>query len=617
MLRFGTSFENSILDNEDLENSVTPKTMDISLLRSEEDVRVKILNPFLEEIGFNLDNDTLHEETIKFTIGTREYELDLQGRSDTNIRINSKNLMVVEAKKYDNALTLKDWKELRSFVYTLVNEDDSIPRYGVLSNGHKWVIKDFYLNKFLKAVPDRRELLTNFDISALISEIERDVARIKVYTSLNEENLINLISKTELYLRKEGYDGERAFVELAKILLVKINEDKRFTEGEYPRFNRDALLNLEQMTNKSISEILNDLFNDTKVNFKDIFPNDAIILLESKETILEIVELYEPYILYRLDFDLFGIVYEKFFADIFKGETGKFFTPREIVEFMVQFADLEIGEKICDPSCGSAGFLTRVYIDLREKVAELIGDDEDLESHDLIRFIEEQCIIGNDIDPNLVTLTKLNMVIHGDGWNNIFRSDVFKIDGSPLTSWHSGIDAILANPPFSIDISGEKIQEYRFGRGKDKAISDLLFVERCHRLLRPGGRLLIVLPSGWTNNPDSQYFRDYLYDKWIEIATISLPEGVFKPFGGSGAKTVILYLKKPLSESDTQGDALKINIAHVGYDHHSKHYKKIPWNDLNKISQMEEFINFRKKIYLERENDRSYRELRRRIERYD
>jgi len=540
---FGTSFENSIIDIEDLENKKKPKKLPSSLLRSEEDVRVKIINPYLETLGFDLDKDSFHEETITFTIGTRQYTLDLRGRSDTIIRIHDKNLMVVEAKKYDHSLTRKDWEELRSFVYALVNEDETIPRYAVLTNGHKWVTRDLHLNKWLKKIPDKKDILATFDTRILISEIERDVARKKVFTQASEEKLINLISKTEKYLREEGYDGERAFVELAKILLTKINEDRRFTEGEISRFEKDIILDLEKKTNKKVSEILNDLFNDAKNEFPNIFnPNDRI-LLELRNVILKIVELYEPYILYRLDFDLFGIVYEKFFADIFKGETGKFFTPREIVEFMVEFADLEIGEKICDPACGSGGFLTRAYKNLRAQVSDLVADGEDLESHDLIRFVEDQCIIGNDIDPHLATLTKLNMVIHGDGWNNIYRSDVFQIENSPLTNWHGSIDVILTNPPFSIPISGDKLKDYRFGRGKKEAISDLLFIERCYRLLRPGGRMLIVLPSGWTNNPDAQYFRDYLYENWIEIATISLPEGVFKPFGGSGAKTVILYLK--------------------------------------------------------------------------
>ena len=613
---FGTSLENSIVDIEDLENRQKPKKLPSSLLRSEEDVRVKIINPYLKTLGFDLDKDSFHEETIAFTIGTRQYTLDLRGRSDTIIRVHNKNLVVVEAKRYEHSLTRKDWEELRSFVYALINKDETIPRYAVLTNGHKCVIRDLHLNKWLRKIPEKKDILATFDTKILITEIERDVARKKVFTQASEEKLINIVSKTEEYLREEGYDGEKAFVEFAKILLTKINEDKRFAEGKISRFEKDVILDLEEKTNKEISEIINELFNDAKNEFSSIFnPNDRI-LLESRNVILKIVKIYEPYILYRLDFDLFGIVYEKFFADIFKGKTGKFFTPREIVEFMVEFADLEIGDRICDPACGSGGFLTRAYKNLRAQVSDLVAGGEDLESHDLIRFIEDQCIIGNDIDVHLVTLTKLNMVIHGDGWNNIYRSDVFQIDNSPLTDWHGSIDVILTNPPFSLPISGDKLKDYRFGRGKEEAISDLLFVERCYRLLRLGGRLLIVLPSGWTNNPDDQYFRDYLYENWIEIATISLPEGVFKSFGGSGAKTVIFYLKKPLNQNDKQGDVLKINISHVDYDHRSKHYKKIPWDDLNKVLQLDEFVKFKQKLYLEREKDRRYRELRKRLIKY-
>lgn len=621
MQKVGISFENSIVDVDDLENKEEPKKIPLDLLNSEEDVRVKIINPYLKKLGFNLDKDTFHEETINFTIGTRNYTLDLSGRSDTIIRINNKTMMVVEAKRYDHSLTRNDWEELRSFIYALVNEDETLPRFGVLTNGNKWVIRDFEKNEWLKKVPDKPDILSSFDTEIHISKIEKDVARKKVITKENEEELINLISKTEKHLREEGYDGERAFVELAKILLTKINEDKRFTEGEENRFEKETIIRLKEMLGKNSNELINDFFDDAKKEFKNIFKKDDKINIQSDNIILKIVELYEPYILYRLDFDLFGIVYEKFFADIFKGETGKFFTPREIVDFMIDFADIEIGEKVCDPSCGSGGFLTRAYKNLRTKVMELGVDEDKLEDHDLIQYIEENCIIGNDIDPHLVTLAKINMVIHGDGWNNIYRSDVFKVEDSPLLEWHNSIDVILANPPFSIGVTGDKLKNYKFGRSKylkkddeePKAISDLLFVERCYKLLRPGGRLLIILPSGWANNPKSQYFRDYLYNDWIEVATVSLPEGVFKPFGESGAKTVIFYLRKPRNENDEQQDVLKVNISNVGYDHRSKHYKKIPKNDLNKIIQDERYEKFKQKIYMDREKDRRYRQLREKV----
>lgn len=615
---FGTSFENSILDIEQLENEEKPKILNKSLLRSEEDVRAKIINPYLESLGFDLDEESFHEESVKFTMGTREYKLDLLGRTDTIININDYNVMVVEAKKYDHALTRKDWEELRSFVYALIDDEDRIPRYGVLTNGHKWAIRDFFKDEWLKIVPGHRDILSNFSVNDFtISETEKDFAIKKAYTQASEEKLINIISKTEEYLRTEGYDGQKAFLELSKLLVTKINEDKRFFEGDICRFEKNVIENYHSISTKSVNEILNEFFDDAKNTFEGIFDDNDTILIDSEDTLLNIVDLFEPFILYRLDFDLFGIVYEKFFADIFKGETGKYFTPREIVEFMVDLADIEIGEIVCDPSCGSGGFLTRAYSNLRAQVSDIIGDDEDLDTHDLVEFIESKCIVGNDIDPNLVKLTKINMVIHGDGWNHVYQSDVFEIEDSPLKQWHENIDVILANPPFSLKITDkEKLKHFEFGRDKEESVSDLLFVERCYKLLRPGGRMLIVLPSGWANNSDMQFFRDYIYTNWIELATISLPEGLFKPFGESGAKTVIFYLKKPLNDNDKQSDVLKINIAHVGYDHTSKKYKKIPQNDLNTVLQEDAFIRFKNSVYFKRSDDLRYAEIRKRINDY-
>lgn len=607
---FGTSFENSILDKDKLANSVKPKTLSKELLRSEEDVRVKIINEFLKELGYDIDKDTFHEETIKFTVGTRDYTLDLTGRSDTIIQLVGKTAMVVEAKDVNHSLIRKDFDELRSFVFALVNDDDTIPRYGVLSNGNKWAVRDFKEDKWLDSVPTKKQLMSTYSQSKVLGEREKLIEKKKFFTQVNEEKLVALVSDVERLLREEGYDGEKGFLEFAKILITKINEDKRLKNEKSYRFDTETFDDLLEKTSKSPNEIINEWFSDAKSEFSGIFGKEDRIEIESKNIIRKIIDMFDQFLLHDLDIDLFGIVYEKFFADIFKGESGKFFTPREIVDFMVEFADLEVGEKICDPACGSGGFLTRAYKNLRTKLADMKLDNTQTGKR-LIEFIENECIIGNDIDKNLVILTKINMAIHGDGWNNIYRRNVFEIKKSPLSGWIGKVDVILANPPFSLEITDKDIlQSYTLARGKDSEISDVLFLERCYNLLRDGGRLLIVLPKGWTNNPTAQWLRDWIYQNWIEVATISMPEGIFKPFGESGATTVILYLRKPLDSKDKQGDVAKINIQFVGYDHHSSKYKKISQNDLSKVIQTDEFQDFLHSLKVLRERDPRFRELR-------
>ena len=607
---FGTSFENSILDKDKLVNDKKPKTLSKELLRSEEDVRVKIINEFLKDLGYDIDKDTFHEETIRFTIGTREYTLNLKGRSDTIIQLFGKTAMVVEAKDVNHSLTRKDFEELRSFVFALVNTDETIPRYGILSNGNKWLIRDFKEDKWLDYIPTKKQLSSTYSQTRVLGEIEKLIEQKKFFTQVNEEKLVALVNDVEALLREEGYDGEKGFLEFAKILITKINEDKRIKNNKRYRFDTKTFDELLDTTSKTPNDIINDWFDDAKKEFSDIFNKKDRIEIESKNIIRRIIEMFDQFLLHDLDIDLFGIVYEKFFANIFKGESGKFFTPREIVDFMVEFADLEVGEKICDPSCGSGGFLTRAYKNLRTKLADIKLDNTHRGKR-LIEFIENECIIGNDIDKNLVVLTKINMAIHGDGWNNIHRSNVFQFKNSPLSDWHGKVDVILANPPFSLTITDKDIlQMYELGRGKDSQISDVLFLERCYKLLRNGGRLLIVLPKGWTNNPTAQWLRDWIYQNWIEVATISLPEGIFKPFGESGATTVILYLRKPLDAKDKQGDVAKINIQFVGYDHHSKKYKKINQNDLSKVIQTEEFQDFLQSLRIIRERDSRFKELR-------
>jgi SAM-dependent methyltransferase len=219
------------------------------------------------------------------------------------------------------------------------------------------------------------------------------------------------------------------------------------------------------------------------------------------------------------ELDLFGLAYERFFSDLFKAERGQYFTPRPLVELVADLAQLRRGDRVLDPTCGSGGFL----------VAALArGADPD----------------GIEVDPDLVALARLNVALHGGNPRGVRQGDLFA-DPPDDTRW----DAILANPPFSVEIDDPAIlARYRLAAGRARVGSDTLFVEAALDRLVPGGRLVTVLPYTVLTGAPYAAVRAWLDEVAVREAVISLPEGMFRPFGGTPTRACVVALRKRPAE---------------------------------------------------------------------
>ena len=414
--------------------------------------------------------------------------------------------------------------------------------------------------------------------------MDTDVQSRKSHTLSHQEELAADLSQAETILRSIGYVGEAAFLELSKILTIKVHEDQRAERGERYRFKTETFSTSGDGESVHPSELLNELFEQAKARFAGIFTREERLRIKDPHVILSLVGVFEGYHLLNLDVDIFGIVYERFFADTFKRESGKFFTPREVVEFMVDMADVRPHDLVFDPTCGSGGFLVGVLLKrpggarASKSIFDYSGD-----------HVAMYHLGGNEIDPHLTVLTKLNLAMHGNGWKNVFQGNFFTSHAGHLRDLMGNVDVILANPPFSVDITDPNIlHDYDLARGKTSQVSDYLFVEQAFRLLKPGGRMVTLLPYSVLGNPSHSSLRKYMRRNWVELATVSLPEGVFKPFGGSSSKASILYLMKP-NKNFRRVPILKANAANVGYDHTRKFYRKIPENDLTRLRETDEY----------------------------
>jgi len=247
------------------------------------------------------------------------------------------------------------------------------------------------------------------------------------------------------------------------------------------------------------------------------------------------------------ELDLFGLAYERFFPEVFKAERGQFFTPRPLVELMADLAQIRPGDRVLDPTCGSGTFLV---------VAQNRGADVD----------------GIEVDPELVALCRLNLALHGANPRAVRQADLFR---DPVDDqW----DVILANPPFSVRIDHpDALRRFSLAQGRGRVASDTLFLQAAHDRLRPGGRLAVVLPRSILSNDSYSWLRQWLAARFVRRAVVSLPEGIFRPFGGTTARASVLVLEKLPAPS---GPFVVGVVENPGYDPSRKAFRKTETDDL-------------------------------------
>lgn len=468
--------------------------------------------------------------------------------------------IVIECKSDNVRISERDYAQGESYARTM-----QAPFF-VTHNSHE--------TKYWKVLTDRipghlQEIEDIPKVGATERQIEEILKKLKVF---KENEFADLLHACHNIIRdREAASADLAFDEIAKILFMKVYAERHLkSEMKENIFTLKWVEQAEQFT----SNFLDKTFEDTKKDFgKDkIFLPDEKLKLKP-DTVKAIIQKLEVYNLSATSEDIKGIAFERFLGKTFRGDLGGFFTPRSIVEFMVQMIDPKEGEKVCDPASGSGGFLIRFF----EMVREHIHEDENKTYKKEVEKIEKQSIsdeekaklqtiafekmqnaldkekggsriwklshdyiFGTDKNERMARTSKMNMIMHGDGHGGIHHHDGFK----NINNIKDGeFDIILANPPFGASVREKDVLEL-YELPKSASIkTETLFIERCLNLLKSGGRMGIVLPEGIFNNPNALFVRQFAENRAFLQAVVSLPPETFNSAGAS-VKTSVLFLKK-------------------------------------------------------------------------
>lgn len=414
---------------------------------------------------------------------------------------------------------------------------------------------------------------------------------------------LSVIDQSELTRRfKQAHEAlwaggqlnpSEAFDELDKLIFCKIwDERKPRRMGEPYDFQIITVSKKEEKNETQRRLIENDnlykrilaLYEEGRKKDQEVFRDNIRLTPEKIRTVvgyLESVNLGET------DLDSKGRAFETFMGSFFRGNFGQYFTPREIVKFIVDVLPIEHDSKVLDTSCGSGGFLLYALNKVRDKATEIYPNyktDTRQYKHWFAYWHDfaEKNLYGIEISEQISRAAKMNMIIHDDGHTNVITSDGLVSDETIITKTNNQgfkygtFDFIITNPPFGSTVRQNEqayLKTYQLGKKeedwlavitkpentRDGQSTEVLFIEQDYKFLKEGGYLAIVLPDGILTNSSMQYVRTQIEDWFRIVAVVSMPQTAFAA-NGAGVKSSVLFLKKWNKEQTDKLISTKKNI---------------------------------------------------------
>ena len=301
------------------------------------------------------------------------------------------------------------------------------------------------------------------------------------------------LQQLERLLRKLGVEGEAAFYAVASAYLGQLNASQRDRLPDRLRRRADTAFGQVQGDREAVPALERLVGND---------PRGQSL----------------------------PVLYQHFIGRRFREGSGKFFTPQPVAAAMASLLPRDPGAVVMDPTCGGGTFLLEA---VRRWGPTALT------------------VIGNDVETTLVDLTVLSLSMNAaeaHGYR-VFDSNIYEEPPSDLGSWLGNVDFILANPPFSLPIEHLDSPTRLYAIGYRN--SDALFLDRARSFLRPGGRLVCLLPHSIIANAEFDRLRHAIEEDWELLGVIGMPEGVFWTTARSSTRADILILEKS-HRSDTK-----------------------------------------------------------------
>ena len=474
--------------------------------------------------------------------------------------------------------------------------------------------------------------------SADYSTTNTDIHRLEK-RSLEDVNAAFAWCHQEIY-KKDNINQAAAFTEFVKVVFLKLLSDRKMRDT-YPNFVVEEAIDVpadevnfstkwiesqeKQLSNPLDTIQFRNFIQEMELEIgtgqrRRIFDPDERINL-TPETVRSVVKKVENIYLFGIDADLNGRLFETFLNATMRGrDLGQYFTPRSIAKLGTKLAMIKVytplpdgrrhTDVVLDGCCGTGGFLIEALAVMWDKMNRNDSLEEN-KKNTLRRQIANEHIYGVDIgrEPPLARIARLNMYLHGDGGSSIFQTDLLdkKIQDvgtdsveiktekgklRDLFGEQGFADVVLTNPPFAKQYERKTereamiLDEYRIaenkGGGKRPSLkSSLMFIERYYDLLKIAGRLVTIIDDGILSGRNYQWVRDFIREKFIIKAVISLPGDAFQRSNARVKTSLIILEKRAPNTAQNQPSVFMYGCQYVGVDDPSRQ-RTLPIDKVNR-----------------------------------
>lgn len=569
----------------------------------EEKVQAEAFLQLVLDYGYPVENI---QQFVSVTMGSEKKEADLVVYEDTTFQ---KPKIIVECKKQE--VSQQEFNQAINQAFSYANALSGTLKY-------IWVYSELLNEKYrFNKEKNTREELTDLpkygsDVVAPYQFVKGGGTRKFKDEEGNDQTQkfrdIKTVSEEDLTRRfKQAHDSlwaggqlnpSEAFDELDKLIFCKIWDEKyNFSEGEKKHRKKGEVYDFQvitykgkddnettRLTNEALSKRVKKIYEFGKKFDKEVFKDNIRL---SDERIRTIVNYLQEINLGDTDLDSKGRAFETFMGSFFRGEFGQFFTPRPIVQFIVEALPIKNTSLVLDTSCGSGGFLLHALDKVRkqanEEFPEYQDDVKEYQAwHEYWHDFAEKNLYGIEINEQIARTAKMNMIIHDDGHTNVISIDglvdqqnVFKSTENKGFKFNR-FNFIITNPPFGSSIKrseksylndfylGKKQPDWLDYKGKKEEArnsqsTEVLFIEQCYNYLAENGFLAVVIPDGILTSSSLQYVRDSIEDWYRIIAVVSMPQSAFSATG-AGVKSSVMFLKKHPQKHTEKLQNLKTTI---------------------------------------------------------
>ncbi|MCI8620518.1 MAG: N-6 DNA methylase [Clostridia bacterium] len=386
---------------------------DVKALITEADVENKFLQElFTKELGYDINNDLKWKETVKYQEGRKK----ITKFADLIVYKNDEPVMVVEAKKPTETVT-DNIGQVDS--YSFAKE----VRYSIITNGRKIILREYLAgNKKANIINMSIDKLHKMNYEPLINTVSKEKIDTNIINEcLDNQNNSDKITDYRRFFRSihniirdnEKLDPASCFDEFSKILYLKMADEQY--RNDKKEENYFELKKFKDVPTQEPMKLINDWFKVAmKYYYNDVFeeiPELKVSLMTLEKVLIKLRDFYAK----DDKMDIKGRAFEEFLPSQLRGKgLGQFFTPRKIVDFMVELADVDINDTIIDFACGSGGFLIKSFDKMKEILNTLpettfksIGTTKEKFEENL----KKDQIFGIDAEPRAVRVDKMNMML--------------------------------------------------------------------------------------------------------------------------------------------------------------------------------------------------------------